>query len=975
MLNVSSTPFQIKQLLLADGSGKSITSQDIRNIKSKARSIARGSDTEGQVLVDTIRKLLCDDVGAAVKVLECDNELQAVCWQTNEMLDKYRRYGEVLFVDTTYKLNIERFPLLVFLVEDGVGCGIPVLFAFVKNETSNILTSIVEWFCSQNDGSITRVVIVDKDLTLLSALQKLFKDSNVLLCHFHVLKYIRKKIISLNVSSDVKSELLQCVFKMTYANTDAEYDTAYKHLLNEQTIPDSFKTYFTDNWHSCKSLWCTADRKNLLTLGNNTNNRIENFNKQLKRIVKPSMHLSESLRILIEMPFSRANDMGYKQYREIGSRIDASTSLPAIISANLTILGTDLVATQYKKFIQHEEYATLREKTNEVIVCRDNRQYTITNENRECSCSFFMNFRLPCWHIFFARSKQCLSLFDSNLESIIPLRWIKKELLNVNEMFVNPMPFCENTVITKKQNKKTLYEEDRYLNARKETDLLACYLATCGGSEYAQKLHQIHYLLQLWQAGRTVCIDACDNSLTDNPGEHSEDLDVEESPVVKSEITITPCEGPLTESQRNVDIERGSHPTETEELEPFNIPSCSIKTNIRWKLNVLRNKLHVPVVKKCKGRPKGTKQRVFRSKTRIATAQPNVDKPMVTGENAVPLNQINILTNPMLNENSTINSISSLVNPPSSLSSVTTSQSTIVTSVTPINTSFVTPLEENTASSSLSTVSAFQSAFVKSLASSSNKAIAQHTLRSTKNAAGLAASHMKIIQSSTGWLTDEHMTASARLLKELSCLHGFNDTVLQQNYSWVIPKRGETYIQFLHRSSPPHWFVISNKFRLNDDNSIVDIYDSMNLEPNTQVIKDICNFINCENKSLTINVVNVQQQTNGSDCGVLAIAYATSLVFGGNPANIYYTCNLRKHLSACLVKGLMEEFPCRMLTRKPAYCKTFSLQLYCICRCIDDGRKMILCSSCKEWFHFDCVNVKKIPLGNWSCSKCQSLAE
>ena len=128
-----------------------------------------------------------------------------------------------------------------------------------------------------------------------------------------------------------------------------------------------------------------------------------------------------------------------------------------------------------------------------------------------------------------------------------------------------------------------------------------------------------------------------------------------------------------------------------------------------------------------------------------------------------------------------------------------------------------------------------------------------------------------------------------------------------------------------------------------------------------QIIKDICNFIVCENKTITINLVNVQHQTNCVDYRVFAIAYATSLVFGKNPANIYYTCNLCKHLSACLKKGCMEEFPHRMQTRKPACCSTFSFLMYCTCRYIDDERKIVHCNSCKNWFYIDSVNVKKIP--------------
>ena len=52
---------------------------------------------------------------------------------------------------------------------------------------------------------------------------------------------------------------------------------------------------------------------------------------------------------------------------------------------------------------------------------------------------------------------------------------------------------------------------------------------------------------------------------------------------------------------------------------------------------------------------------------------------------------------------------------------------------------------------------------------------------------------------------------------------------------------------------------------------------------------------------LKINVINVQQQENGSDCGVFAIAYAQSLLEGKNPAE-YDFIDPRKHVAHYLPK-------------------------------------------------------------------------
>ena len=80
-------------------------------------------------------------------------------------------------------------------------------------------------------------------------------------------------------------------------------------------------TYFIENWHNCKTLWCLAYHRDLLTLGNNTN-RIENFNRQLKRALQSNLHLCEALEHLVNGNYASSSDIGYGHKRELGMRVD-----------------------------------------------------------------------------------------------------------------------------------------------------------------------------------------------------------------------------------------------------------------------------------------------------------------------------------------------------------------------------------------------------------------------------------------------------------------------------------------------------------------------------------------------------------------------------------------------------------------------------------------------------------------------------
>ena len=61
-------------------------------------------------------------VGAVVEVtVNSDNVLSGIYFQDAYMIENYKRFPEMLFIDTTHKLNELRMPLYVLLVEDGNG--------------------------------------------------------------------------------------------------------------------------------------------------------------------------------------------------------------------------------------------------------------------------------------------------------------------------------------------------------------------------------------------------------------------------------------------------------------------------------------------------------------------------------------------------------------------------------------------------------------------------------------------------------------------------------------------------------------------------------------------------------------------------------------------------------------------------------------------------------------------------------------
>ena len=61
--------------------------------------------------------------------------------------------------------------------------------------------------------------------------------------------------------------------------------------------------------------------------------------------------------------------------------------------------------------------------------------------------------------------------------------------------------------------------------------------------------------------------------------------------------------------------------------------------------------------------------------------------------------------------------------------------------------------------------------------------------------------------------------------------------------------------------------------------STVNVYDSLYQSLSQCTIDQICALMFSINDAVDVRFIDVEQQTNNSDCGVYAIAYATSLCF------------------------------------------------------------------------------------------------
>lgn len=118
----------------------------ITKILLTSRIFLGKSDNEWIDTVDYMMDLQKDH-NNVIKVLHnSDGEVAAIFVQLEKQRQLYKTYGNVIELDGTYKTTRAGFSLYHLLIEDNNGDGQPVAMFFVKEETTDSISTCLEVF-------------------------------------------------------------------------------------------------------------------------------------------------------------------------------------------------------------------------------------------------------------------------------------------------------------------------------------------------------------------------------------------------------------------------------------------------------------------------------------------------------------------------------------------------------------------------------------------------------------------------------------------------------------------------------------------------------------------------------------------------------------------------------------------------------------------------------------------------------------
>ena len=162
----------------------------------------------------------------------------------------------------------------------------------------------------------------------------------------------------------------------------------------------------------------------------------------------------------------------------------------------------------------------------------------------------------------------------------------------------------------------------------------------------------------------------------------------------------------------------------------------------------------------------------------------------------------------------------------------------------------------------------------------------------------------EVVLSRRGWLTDDIICAAQMMLLQFyPKMAGLQPPVLQKVFAFEVHS-GE-FVQIVHVRKN-HWCVVST---VGCEAGAVHVYDSLYKSVTKELIHLVVSMVHSQSPELNITMMDVEKQSNGSDCGVLAIAYAFDLCSGLNPCSVRFNhSEIRSHLATCLQNCQVSRF-------------------------------------------------------------------
>ncbi|XP_030068867.1 zinc finger SWIM domain-containing protein 3 isoform X2 [Microcaecilia unicolor] len=481
------------------------------------------TDTCGNALMrvaEVMKNFLRVDTGSMASISAgCSQDLNRLNFQTSKMRGLFVRFPECLLL---HRVQSEYGHVLyAFLVESKERVGKVVHFAVLKEDTVENVTKMLTVFCEFNpEWTKVKVVFTDTSFVHNAVLKEAFPSAQVLLSVYHTVRLIERKA---REASAFRESLAVALRAVVFSTSTVNLLALAKML--KQVLEPEFHDYLQANWFSCEMLWYMHVKKGLHSCSTYIDS-LELITHKILSLFSRQTSLETSILHFVEYADcfnTKSLENLYRGFSSIAkespksslrnSKAGTSNStpfrflpLPQAATVPVTqpafkkVNGIDLmlnalqnICTELGYQMCKNEWEVVQKSTQliniqktyiSVQLLEDTHQ--VSSNYRNCSCSFYTCYRLPCRHI--------LSVLHASKRPVeatmVNQCWQLKSHQRLEEEVLLDQLQCSAECLTT--------AEERCTKIKNLSTELANLLKQCEGAELAERCSTLQMIVDIW---------------------------------------------------------------------------------------------------------------------------------------------------------------------------------------------------------------------------------------------------------------------------------------------------------------------------------------------------------------------------------------------------------------------------------------------------------------------------------------------
>ena len=248
------------------------TMRTIYNARVKHNVVEQGGQTQLQYLMSKL-----NENGYYYHHRRCEktDTIKDIFFAHPISVQLLRAFPKVIQMDCTYKTNRYRLPLLEIVGVTSTAMTFCVACAYLESEREDNYI----WACTilktlMDQTSLPTIIITDRDLAIMNAVEVTFPTSRHFLCRWHIGKNIMANCKKLFGTKEKWASFYSSWNSVVYADTEPTYYELLKRFQYDYSGYPAGVQYAMEQWiHPYKERFVSAWTNNVMHYDNTTTNR------------------------------------------------------------------------------------------------------------------------------------------------------------------------------------------------------------------------------------------------------------------------------------------------------------------------------------------------------------------------------------------------------------------------------------------------------------------------------------------------------------------------------------------------------------------------------------------------------------------------------------------------------------------------------------------------------------------------------